>query len=176
MISFNPSTTVDISHRSNVSHKETYLLSEERFSHDPVIQLITGARKPRDEASDSDSSEDGQSDGDTDEFPRQPSQEPTTELQQTVLDVVDIIDCLFRLSITIRNPSPHDRLVKAASVDTMFFERWDIQHVNNKFPTAKVSLWCASLVVDGFCILLPIGISYCSTRQGHFSTSTVLEI
>jgi hypothetical protein len=59
-------------------------------------------------------------------------------LQQTLLDVVDIIDCLYKLSITIRNPSPHDRLVKAASVDTSFYEHWDIQHVKNKFPAAKV--------------------------------------
>jgi hypothetical protein len=63
----------------------------------------------------------------------------TTELQQSFLDIVDIVNCLYRLSITIRNAAPHDRLVKAASVDTAYFETWDINHVKNKFPAANVS-------------------------------------
>lgn len=69
-----------------------------------------------------------------------------TELQQTLLDIVDIVDCLYKLSITIRNPSPHDRLVKAASVNTSFYEQWDINHVKNKFPAATVSFGIVSLI------------------------------
>lgn len=114
--------------------------SYEKRSHSFVaIPVATGDRKGRDDtASDNDSS-DGDDSDDQGSSPDQPEHRPTTELQQTLLDIVDIIDCLYKLSITIRNPSPHDRLVKATTVDTSFYEQWDIEHVKNKFPAAKVT-------------------------------------
>ena len=105
---------------------------------DLVIPIITGDRKPRDEiidegeSSDDEVLEDRQSD--------HSSREASTELQQLFLDIEDIIDCLYKLSITIRNPAPHDHLVKAASVNTSFYETWDIQHLKSKFPCSKVSI------------------------------------
>lgn len=40
--------------------------------------------------------------------------------------------------MTIRNPAPHDRLVKAVSIDTSYYEIFDLGHVRSKFPAAKV--------------------------------------
>lgn len=100
-----------------------------------MIPVVTGDRKPRDELSyTSDSSDDDESLNQD-----QATETSNTELQQAFMDIVDIINCLFKLSIAIRNPSPHDRLVKAAVVDTAFYEEWDIQHVKNKFPGVQVN-------------------------------------
>ncbi|KAK3319067.1 hypothetical protein B0H66DRAFT_255789 [Apodospora peruviana] len=59
---------------------------------------------------------------------------PETELGQIATDVTDVINCLLRLSVAIRNPAPHDRF--AASIptaDTYHYEPYDIQHVKAKF-------------------------------------------
>ena len=99
-----------------------------------VIPVVAGERAPRDEMPvDSDSSDEEATTPDED------NRHQLTELQQMFSDVVAIINSLYRLSMTIRNAAPHDRLVKAASVDTTFYETWDIEHVKNKFPIAKVS-------------------------------------
>lgn len=87
-----------------------------------VIPVATGKRTPRNEvASDTDSSDEEQANGYGD-VSNQGTQHHTTELQQMFSDVVDIINSLYKLSMTIRNAAPHDRLVKASSVDTSFYE------------------------------------------------------
>ena len=63
---------------------------------------------------------------------------PTTELGQIVVEgVADVVDCLLRLSTTIRNPAPHDRFAAAHPADASHFEPWDIQHVQAKFPAIE---------------------------------------
>jgi hypothetical protein len=63
---------------------------------------------------------------------------PTTELGQIVVEgVADVIDCLLRLSTTIRNPAPHDRFAATHPSDASHFEPWDIQHVQSKFPAVE---------------------------------------
>lgn len=59
------------------------------------------------------------------------------ELTQIMMDVADIIDCLLRLSISVQNPSPHDRFKAAKSTDTSFYEVSDIKHVREKFESAE---------------------------------------
>ena len=67
---------------------------------------------------------------------------PTTELGQIVVEgVADVVDCLLRLSTTIRNPAPHDRFVTTHSADASHFEPYDIQHVRSKFP--QIEPWLA---------------------------------
>lgn len=39
--------------------------------------------------------------------------------------------------MTIQNPSPHDRFLKASSIDTSYYEAHDIDHVRSKFPDAS---------------------------------------
>ncbi|EPE02348.1 hypothetical protein F503_03933 [Ophiostoma piceae UAMH 11346] len=58
----------------------------------------------------------------------------STEMEQIVLNVGDIIVCLLRLSVTIRNPAPHDWFRGIYETDTISYEPFDISHVQNKFP------------------------------------------
>ena len=60
-----------------------------------------------------------------------------SELTQIMMDVTDIIDCLLRLSVSVQNPSPHDRFKAATSTDTSFYEVSDIKHVREKFESAE---------------------------------------
>lgn len=60
-----------------------------------------------------------------------------SELTQIMTDVVDIIDCLLRLSVSVQNPAPHDRFKAATLTDTSFYEAPDIQHVREKFTSAQ---------------------------------------
>lgn len=108
----------------------------------PACQISSGARPPRDQISpDTDSSSDVEEIGEgTNQLKRIDSGQAITELQQIFEDVITCIDCLYRLSMTIRNGvAAHDRLVKAGTIDTTFYEEWDIQHVKEKFPTTQAS-------------------------------------
>ncbi|CAK7229615.1 hypothetical protein SBRCBS47491_007310 [Sporothrix bragantina] len=58
---------------------------------------------------------------------------PSTEMEQIVRNVGDIISCLLRLSVAIRNPAPHDRFRAAYETDTSSYEPFDILHVHDKF-------------------------------------------
>lgn len=53
------------------------------------------------------------------------------------MDVIDIIDCLLRLSVSVQDPAPHDRFKAATSTDTSFYELLDIKHVQDKFESAE---------------------------------------
>ena len=61
----------------------------------------------------------------------------TSELQQLMSDVVEVITCLLRLSMAIRNPAPHDQFMASGQIDTSNFESFDISHVQGKFPNAE---------------------------------------
>ncbi|RYP18301.1 hypothetical protein DL765_004021 [Monosporascus sp. GIB2] len=58
---------------------------------------------------------------------------PDTELGQIAVDIADVVNCLLRLAITIRNPAPHDRYIEAKSTDASHFEFFDMKHVESKF-------------------------------------------
>ncbi|OAA36708.1 transcription factor Cys6 [Beauveria brongniartii RCEF 3172] len=48
------------------------------------------------------------------------------------------INCLLRLSVTIRNPAPHDQFKSRAGAEIVqHFKHWDLQHVKAKFPDAN---------------------------------------
>jgi len=59
-----------------------------------------------------------------------------TELDECLEDVTDVITCLYKFSVTIRNPAPRDRLQKCSSIDVSHFEFYDVQHISNKFKDA----------------------------------------
>ncbi|KAA8894845.1 hypothetical protein FN846DRAFT_785837, partial [Sphaerosporella brunnea] len=63
--------------------------------------------------------------------------EPASELEEYFLEITHIITCLYELSITIRNPSPRDRLEKSSKINISYFESYDIAHVSAKFPNAE---------------------------------------
>ncbi|KAL7929602.1 hypothetical protein V8C35DRAFT_315253 [Trichoderma chlorosporum] len=49
-------------------------------------------------------------------------------------DIGHIIDCLLRLSITIRNPAPHDQFNSRAGVDIVSsYKQWDVNHIRENF-------------------------------------------
>lgn len=63
-----------------------------------------------------------------------------SELIQIFDSVVDSTTRLLRLSITIRNPAPHDRFLRAKATSAKHNEPWDVQHARDKFPQADPEL------------------------------------
>lgn len=57
--------------------------------------------------------------------------------QECFSEIIHVITCLYRGSITIRNPAQRDRLQKCASTNVSRYECFDIQHASNKFPKAE---------------------------------------
>lgn len=66
-----------------------------------------------------------------------PGEESTTELQQLHEEVINIIDCLYQLSMLIRKPAEHDMLVGSRMGDMTQFEFYDKEHVRNLHPRTE---------------------------------------
>jgi hypothetical protein len=62
--------------------------------------------------------------------------EDTTELGQIYNGIVEVIGSLFQMSMLIRRPARHDRLLGAKKQDYVAFELYDRQHVLEKYPRA----------------------------------------
>jgi hypothetical protein len=57
------------------------------------------------------------------------------EVEKIMTSIGHIIGCLLRLSVTIRNPAPHDQFKSRAGMEVIeHYKHWDIQHVKSKFP------------------------------------------
>ncbi|EAT82091.2 hypothetical protein SNOG_10697 [Parastagonospora nodorum SN15] len=96
-----------------------------------MLQIITGQQMSWEDMTDSDS------DSDTSNIGSQFSEEhPPTELAQLISNMSEVIVCLMRLSIAIRNPAPHDRFRHSRQMNDPPQEPWDIAHVREKFPDA----------------------------------------
>lgn len=59
-----------------------------------------------------------------------------SDIQQLYGEVVNIIDCLYQLSMLIRRPAQHDLLVGSSKSDMAEYEPFDREHARNKFPNA----------------------------------------
>ncbi|KAI5793622.1 hypothetical protein FPQ18DRAFT_304926 [Pyronema domesticum] len=57
----------------------------------------------------------------------------TTPLKEAIKETGNVITCLYRLSITIQNPASQNRLEMMEKIDTGYYERFDIHHVDNKY-------------------------------------------
>lgn len=66
-----------------------------------------------------------------------PGHETTTELQQLHEEVVNIVDCLYQLSMLIRKPAQHDMLIGSRIGDLAHFEFYDQQHVRDLHPRSE---------------------------------------
>jgi hypothetical protein len=64
--------------------------------------------------------------------------EDTTELEQIYNGFVEVTSSLFQMSMLIRRPARHDRLLGAKKEDYVAFEPYDRQHVLEKYPRANV--------------------------------------
>jgi hypothetical protein len=62
--------------------------------------------------------------------------EDGTEMQQIYHGLVDNINCLFQMSMVIRRPAYHDRLLGTKRADATVFEPYDRKHVSQKYPRA----------------------------------------
>ena len=52
------------------------------------------------------------------------------------MEISQVITSLYRLSMTVRKSTWNNRYLKSASINVSFFERYDIEHVAQKFPNA----------------------------------------
>ncbi|KAK4939648.1 hypothetical protein LTR10_020148 [Elasticomyces elasticus] len=57
-----------------------------------------------------------------------------TELQQIYHGLVDTINCLHQISVVIRRPTKHDRIVGIQKADITPFELFDRAHVAQRYP------------------------------------------
>ncbi|KAF2740111.1 hypothetical protein EJ04DRAFT_482822, partial [Polyplosphaeria fusca] len=91
-------------------------------------EIITGDRTPWEDMSDDESDID---------LPGLSSDEiDSTELQQLIDNMAEIITCLMRLSMAIRNPAAHDQFKASSHIDVSHYENFDVDHVRGKFPDA----------------------------------------
>lgn len=96
-------------------------------------EILSGNKIPWDQLDDEDCSDLEEEAPGTDDMPE-------TELEQITGDVEEVVDCLVRLSMTIRNPAPYDRFKSFRANDTTYFEKFDIEHVQSKFSSLDRSL------------------------------------
>lgn len=61
-----------------------------------------------------------------------------SEIEKSLHYISHVVNCLLRLSMTIANPTPHDQFKSKAGMDAVqYYERWNLQHVGEKFPSAE---------------------------------------
>ncbi|MCJ1451659.1 hypothetical protein MMC28_001999 [Mycoblastus sanguinarius] len=108
---------------SHISQQITKLLGDLHQIIDDVAEELS--------VDDAESSEDG-----IDAEDAWPDNVSTSELQQLYEEVVNIIDCLYQMSMLIRKPAQHDLLVGSRKSDAAAFEPFDKEHVRNKYLNA----------------------------------------
>jgi hypothetical protein len=98
------------------------------------LAIVEGTRVPWDELSDSESDSDSEESLEEDTSPNE------TELKQLLNGVKSTTTCLFRLSISIRDPAPNDQSRTSIVVDKSYFEEYDIQHAKAKYADCSTFL------------------------------------
>ena len=66
--------------------------------------------------------------------------EPMNRVEGFVVETNNIISCLYKFSITIRNPTLNDKLERCSKIDVSHFELFDIRHAQEKYPGAEMCL------------------------------------
>lgn len=65
-------------------------------------------------------------------------QKPTSEMPNLVESIDFVVVCLYK--IPIRRPAPLDRLKQKTSVETSFYQHFDILYVKDKFPKLELNV------------------------------------
>ncbi|OCL10029.1 hypothetical protein AOQ84DRAFT_375290 [Glonium stellatum] len=91
------------------------LLNELGANLSEAVAVVSGGRLPFEQQAKPDGSENGDDVWSQDEEDSDEDEAPKTELEQRFLDIVDIIDNLYKLSVRIRSPTLRSRSLKAAS-------------------------------------------------------------
>lgn len=60
-----------------------------------------------------------------------------TDMQQLYQSIADTLNSLFQISMAIRSPADHDRLLNIRTKDDSYFEPWARQHVSHKYPDVE---------------------------------------
>lgn len=104
-----------------------------------ALAIMKGDKVPWDQDEDED---DDISDGEPDSLEDDSGDDelPRTEMEQIAYSVSDCVNCLLRLSATLRNPAPHDRFAASVPIDVSHYESFDIKHVQDKFQKIDGSL------------------------------------
>ncbi|KAF3015229.1 hypothetical protein E8E15_006607 [Penicillium rubens] len=63
-----------------------------------------------------------------------------TDIQMLFQSLRNTINLLFQISMAIRRPADHDRLLGVKIKDESYFEPWAQQHISHKFPNAMISI------------------------------------
>lgn len=85
-----------------------------------------------------------------------------SEITNILGDIGHIIDCLLRLSITIRNPARHDQFNSRVGVDIVSsYTQWDINHIREKFSQLD------SKLVDRLAMAMSRRRQYIKYREEH---------
>ncbi|KAM5342085.1 hypothetical protein ACJ41O_015116 [Fusarium nematophilum] len=64
-----------------------------------------------------------------------------SEVERILDEISHVVDCLLRLSVTIRNPAPHDQFLSRAGEGVVkSFVYWDAKHVRDKFTNVDADL------------------------------------
>ncbi|KAF5237772.1 hypothetical protein FANTH_10647 [Fusarium anthophilum] len=121
---------------SNIREQVVELLEDLRESLNDARGILTGQLTPWDQDLPLAEFPDDGSDDEPLEF----DLSGPSELSQIFTAIVEDINCLFRLSLSIHNPSPHDRFKKACLTDTSGYEPFDVQHVCNKLSKAPIPI------------------------------------
>lgn len=61
---------------------------------------------------------------------------PKSKIEAELSDIEGIITALYRLTMSIQNPTPRDRPEKFAAIDVSHFRVFDVRHAEDKFPSA----------------------------------------
>ncbi|OTA65390.1 hypothetical protein K449DRAFT_431992 [Hypoxylon sp. EC38] len=100
-----------------------------------ALAILRGERTPWDELPSEGENLDRDLDGPVGGFV-----EFKTEVAQISADIKEVVDCLLRLSVSIRNPAPHDRLKAYTRINVSHYEAHDISHISEKFRLASPKL------------------------------------
>ncbi|KAI0968124.1 hypothetical protein F4678DRAFT_203264 [Xylaria arbuscula] len=110
------------------------LLTDLKNTLDDVSSIINGSFDTHLGSPDHASTDHTLNSGDFDEIDNE------AEILETMADIADIIGCLMRLSVSIRNPAPHDHFMSSRFINMSHFEEYDMEHVKAKLPLAQPAL------------------------------------
>lgn len=67
-------------------------------------------------------------------------EQDSSPIEQALDKLHEVITCLLRLSMALRNPARHDQMKRGATSTAKFYEPKDIEHVTTKYPAAPQHL------------------------------------
>ncbi|KKO98717.1 hypothetical protein THAR02_09177 [Trichoderma harzianum] len=155
-------------HRASGGRSLEYRLRDSSFVRNHIISLLQELVSSIGEgiqlaATDSDDKEAlDDADLDLELYFQSDATDEQSEITAILGDIGHIIDCLLRLSITIRNPARHDQFNSRAGADTVSsYSEWDVKHIREKFDRLDDKL------VDRLAMAMSRRRQYIKYREEH---------